>query len=57
MRLRILRSVLLPAPLRSDDTDNLAFFHFEADILQRPEFLDLVALNNLSAVEESHPLS
>src|SRR5262249_13393550 len=42
----------LARSIASDDTDNLAFLHLEADIPQRPEFLDLVALDDLPAVEQ-----
>ena len=31
----------------ADDAEDLALLHLEADILQRPEFLDLVALHDL----------
>src|SRR5262249_44945176 len=47
----------LASPMSSDDTDSLAFLHLEADIFQRPEFLDFVALNNLSAVEQIYRLT
>ena len=40
MRLRILRSVLLPAPLRPMMPRNLASPDLEVDILKRPEFFD-----------------
>ena len=42
----------LAGSVAADDADDLALLDLEADILQRPEFLDLVALNDLSAVEE-----
>ena len=32
----------------ADDADDLALFDFEVDVLERPEFLDLIALDNLS---------
>src|SRR5215469_12597778 len=33
----------------ADNSQNLALLDLEADILERPEFLNLVALNDLSA--------
>ena len=42
----------LAGSIASDDANHLALLHLEAYILQRPEFLDLVALNDLPAVEQ-----
>jgi hypothetical protein len=41
--------VLLPAPLRPIIPRTSALLDLETDILERPEFLDLVALNDLSS--------
>ena len=38
----------LAGTVAADDADDLALLDLEADILERPEFLDLVALNDLS---------
>src|SRR5262249_19879465 len=40
------------SPIAADDAENLALLDFEAHILQRPEFLDVVALNDLSSAHE-----
>ena len=40
-----------------DDAENFALFDLEAHVLQRPEFLDLVALNNLPAADHVDSLA
>ena len=52
MRLRILSSVHLPAPLRPMMPRTSPCLHLEVDILERPEFLDLVALHDLPPANE-----
>ena len=37
IRANILRSVLLARAVAADDAHDLAFIHFEVDVLQRPE--------------------
>src|SRR5262245_21002808 len=42
----------LAGAVAADDADNLTLLHLEADVLECPEFLDLVALNDLFSFEE-----
>ena len=43
--------MILPAPLRPMMPTHLAALDLEADVLQRPELLDLVALDELPAAQ------
>ena len=52
MRLRIFSSVLLPAPLRPMMPRTSPSLDLEVDILERPEFLDRVALHDLPPAQE-----
>ena len=42
----------LAGAVAADDAQDLALLDLEADILERPEFLDLVALNDLSSAND-----
>ncbi len=42
----------LAGAVAADDAEDLALAHLEVDILERPEFLDRVALHDLPAAQE-----
>ena len=42
----------LAGPIAPDDSDDFAAFDLEADVFERPEFLDAISLQNLAAANE-----